>query len=84
MISFSRDKLGEDYIISDFLVTHNVNYESDRIEYEFFELISDEGPFFSSSGDTQLILDGDVINDVLKEESEFVPFGDKMLNHVER
>ena len=38
----------------------------------------------NGGGDAQLILDGDVIGDIVQEESNYASFSDQILNHVEK
>ena len=70
---------------------HNVNDESDQVEgvknvvvNNILDLISGERYSINIGGNAQLTLDGDVIDDILEEESDYVYSGDQILNHVEK
>ena len=87
---FAEDELLKVLIISDILVSHNANVKSDQVEgikdvviNEFLEMIGDEGYFFSGSVNTQMTLNGNVIDDIFQEESKCAFSSDQILNHVE-
>ena len=71
--------------------SHNVNDESDQVEgvnndviNEFLNLIESYRTLIYGGSDDQLILDGDLIDDILQEGSECASSGDQMLHHVEK
>ena len=58
----------------DCIVTHNINYEVDKVDSlkyviikEFLELVGDEYGFLCKIDDDQITLEGDMIDDIIKE-----------------